>query len=117
MDQRDAFRVLASADRQLILHELVDHDGSISVDALSEQVAARRHRISTESVSDAQVDRAQVRLIHLHFPQLLERNIISVDWTDDEVSLADTEHVDVLLEAAEELDPWPPNDMPGKYSQ
>ncbi|WP_440771519.1 DUF7344 domain-containing protein [Natronorubrum sp. DTA28] len=116
MDQRDAFRVLASADRQFVLHELVDRDDSVSVDALSQAVAARRHRVSPEAVSDAQADRAQVRLVHLHFPQLMDRNIITVDWADDEVSLADTEHVDVLLEAAEELEPWPPNDMPGRYS-
>ncbi|SDJ64230.1 DUF7344 domain-containing protein [Natronorubrum texcoconense] len=116
MDQRDAFRVLASADRQFVLHELVDRDGSVSVDELSQAVAARRHRVSTEAVSDAQADRAQVRLVHLHFPQLMDRNIITIDWADDEVSLADTEHVDVLLDAAEELEPWPPSDMPGRYS-
>ena len=116
MDQRDAFRVLASADRQLVLYELVDQNEPVSIGSLSQTIAARRHRVSTETVSDAQTDRAQVRLVHLHFPQLMERDIITVDWSDDKVSLADTEHVYVLLEAAEELEPWPPNDMPGKFS-
>lgn len=111
MDRTDAFRVLASADRQLVLHELIDRDESMSVGTLSQHVAARRHRISTETVCDAQADRAQIRLVHLHFPQLMEQNVITVDWENDEVSLTDTDDVDVLLEAAEELDRWPPTDL------
>lgn len=110
MEQTDAFRLLASADRQLVLHELLDGDESTSVATLSEQVAARRHGTPPEEIDPPKVDRAQVRLVHLHFPQLLSRDIISIDWDDGEVSLTDSENVTTLLEAAEELERWPPDD-------
>ncbi|WP_338067833.1 DUF7344 domain-containing protein [Natronorubrum halophilum] len=112
LEQTDAFRVLASADRQLVLHELLalGRDESMSVTTLSERVASRRNGISPEKISVGKTDRAQVRLVHLHFPQLLSRDIISVDWDDNEVSLTDDENVETLLEAAEELERWPPED-------
>lgn len=111
MDQTDAFRILASADRQLILHELVAGTESVSVITLSQRVAARRHKIPPETVSDTQAERAQVRLVHLHFPRLEEREVITVDWDDREVALTDSENVDALLTAATELDQWPPDDL------
>ena len=111
MDQTDAFRVLASADRQLVLHELVDDSDPIAVGSLATRVAARRHKISSGAVSDEQADRAQVRLVHLHFPQLESRDIIAIDWETREVQLGDSTDVTAVLEAAEELEQWPPDDM------
>lgn len=111
MNRTDAFRVLASADRQLVLHELVRRPEPIAVGALSRRVAARRHRVRPERVSDAQAERAQIRLVHRHFPRLEERDLIAVDWDDREVSLTDDENVAALLEAAGELEQWPPNDL------
>lgn len=111
MEQREAFRVLASADRQLVLHELVEQNGVSTVDDLSRQVAARRHRIPPEKIDDKKIERAQIRLIHTHFPQLQERDIITVEWSDREVALTDEQYLNPLFEAAAELDSWPPNDL------
>ncbi|MDQ2049397.1 hypothetical protein RBH26_02750 [Natronolimnohabitans sp. A-GB9] len=111
MNDTDAFRVLASADRQLVLHELAVGDGSSGVETLACNVAARRHGLSTDTVSDEQLERAQIRLVHQHVPLLLERDVVTVDWEDEEVALADTEAVDDLFEAADELEQWPPDDM------
>ena len=111
MKRTDAFRVLASADRQLVLHELVRGPDPVTVDTLSQRVAARRHRVPPGTVSDAQAERAQIRLVHQHFPQLEERDLIAVDWKEREVSLTDSENVDALLDAAGELEQWPPNDL------
>ncbi len=116
MNRTDAFRVLASADRQLILHELVTADGPLAVETLSRHVAMRRHRLPPETVSDEQIERAQVRLVHQHFPILLERELVTVDWDRNEVALADTPALETLLDAATELDQWPPDDMPN-YSE
>ena len=111
MKRTDAFRVLASADRQLVLDELCRRSEPVTVGTLSRRVAARRHRLPPDTVSDAQADRAQIRLVHRHFPRLEDRGVIAVDWSEREVSLADGETVDTLLEAAAELEQWPPTDL------
>ena len=111
MEQTEAFRVLASADRQLVLHELLEHDGAADIDDISRQVAARRHRLSSGKIDDRMIERAHVRLVHAHFPHLQAQNLIDIDWDDGAVSLTDEEDVDQLLEAAEELDSWPPTDL------
>ena len=111
MNQMEAFRILASADRQLVLHELLERDEEACIEQISQQVAARRHRISPEKISDIKVEHAHVRLVHAHLPKLQERNIINIDWDDEEISLVDGEDIDRLLDAAEELESWPPNDL------
>lgn len=60
MKQAEAFHVLASADRQLILHELVEREGEASIDEISRQVAVRRHRILLKRL-------AVIRLIELKY--------------------------------------------------
>lgn len=111
MDQRNAFRILASADRQLVLHELAERDGTVGVDELARRVAARRHRLSSEKLDERQVDQAQLRLVHAHFPHLVEQELIDVDWEAESVELTDEESVDQLFEAADALENWPPTDL------
>ncbi|QSW99232.1 DUF7344 domain-containing protein [Haloterrigena alkaliphila] len=116
MDRREAFRVLASADRQLVLHELLERDGRASIPELSRQVAARRHRLVPEKLSDEERRRARIRLIHTHLPRMEEADVIDIVWDDTEIVLNDAE-VDKLFEAAEELDNWPPNDLLGRRAR
>lgn len=111
MDRLEAFRVLASADRQLLLHELVERDEPVSIGELSRQVAARRHLLSADRICDSTAERARVRLVHGPLPQLEEKGIVDVDWEDDEVSLTSNHEVDQLFAAAEELEQWPPHDL------
>ncbi|ADB63343.1 hypothetical protein Htur_4539 (plasmid) [Haloterrigena turkmenica DSM 5511] len=111
MKKTKAFHLLASADRQLILHELVNREGEASVDELSQQVAARRHRISPETISSNKIERAKVRLVHTHLRQLVGMNIINVDWNEKTVAFSNDEETDRLFEAAEELESWPPDDF------
>lgn len=109
MNQTEAMRILASADRQILLHELLLADGEASVEELSRQVAVRRHRTSLDHLDDEHVDRARVRLVHAHLPHLAERTV--VDWSDGEVAFRDADRVDDLLDVAEELDQWPPDEL------
>ncbi|MCU4972775.1 hypothetical protein OB955_08485 [Halobacteria archaeon AArc-m2/3/4] len=111
MKQTEAFRVLASADRQLVLHTLVERGREVTVEELSRQVAARRHRLAPEQIDDQQVERARVRLVHTHFPHLVERNVVEIDWSERVVTLSDDECLGELFDAAEELDGWPPTDL------
>lgn len=107
MRETEAFRVLASADRQLLLHELVCTDEPATEGELSRKVAARRHQISPETISEEKIERAHVRLIHEHLPLLLDLNVIERDG--DRVALTDACR-DQWLEAAKTLEVWPPDD-------
>ena len=111
MDQSDAFRTLASADRQLLLHELLEADGTVSVDDLSRRVAARRHRIPLEKIDERMVERARVRLVHSHLPHLEDRDLVAVDRERETVAFEDDERVARLFEAADELEHWPPTGL------
>lgn len=111
MEQTDAVRLLASADRQLVLHELVDRDGTASIGTLSRRVAMRRHQVSHGRLSERQIHRAEIRLLHIHVPFLNERDVVAVDWDREDVSLGDRGAVETVLEAPAELDQWPPDDL------
>ena len=111
MDQREAFRVLASADRQLVLHELVERGGEATVETLSRQVAARRHRIPSTTVDADKVARARIRLVHIHVPILQETDVATVDYDEEAVILTENASLDRLFDAADQLDSWPPDDL------
>nr|WP_317176181.1 hypothetical protein [Halovivax sp. KZCA124] len=111
MERTEAYRVLTSADRQLVLHELVESNGAVAIDDLSRRVAARRHRISPDQISDTKTQRARVRLVHTHFPLLRDKKVITVDWDTRQVSLTSDENREHLFEAAKVLDSWPPDDF------
>ncbi|WP_226040694.1 hypothetical protein [Natrinema sp. DC36] len=108
MESTEAFRLLASADRQYLLYELHDGTGESTVEELSRRIAIRRHRTTSEKISIPEIDRARVRMVHIHLPSLIEQGVVDVDWSDGTVTLTDDPSVDVLFEAAEELDEWPP---------
>ncbi|GAB3674375.1 hypothetical protein GCM10028856_30010 [Halopiger thermotolerans] len=107
----EAFRILASADRQLVLHELVDGDDPRRIAEISRQVAARRHRTPPERIDETKVERARVRLVHNHLPRLREHGVINVDRDENEISLSDRDATAQLFDAAAELNSWPPNDL------
>lgn len=109
MERTEALHLLASADRQYALHELLSATDETTVEELSRLVAARRHRTRPEKLSEAEIERAQVRLVHTHLPRLVENGIVTVDWTDGRVVVTDSGPVDDLLEAGEELPEWPPD--------
>lgn len=110
VDRTEAFRVLASADRQLVLHELTEGNET-TIEGISRQVAARRHRIDPERITDGKVERAHIRLVHTHFPRLREVGLVDIDWDDGEVAFTDEECVDQLFDAAAELESWPPDEL------
>ncbi|RDI73015.1 hypothetical protein DWB78_04870 [Halopelagius longus] len=105
MKETEAFRVLGSADRQILLHELVRADEGMAEEELARRVAARRHRTSPDSLGEEDIERAHIRLAHFHFPLLRDLRII--EQNEDEVCLTESERRDQLLEAAAELDEWP----------
>lgn len=110
MDRMEAFHILASADRQIILHELSKENKEAHITELSRRVAARRHRIPPEKISRTKIKRARVRLVHDHLPRLQEKGILTIEWDENELSLATGEDVDQLFDAATEVDSWPPED-------
>ncbi|WP_455429880.1 DUF7344 domain-containing protein [Natronococcus zhouii] len=111
MDQTEAAHALASADRQILLHELVERNGEGTITELSREVAARRHKIPLEKVNNEKSKRAQVRLIHTHLPQLVEKNILTINRKDRTVAFGKQKEIDQLFEVATELESWPPTDL------
>lgn len=111
MNQMEAFRILASADRQIVLHELLETDGEASVEELSQRVAARRHKIASDRIGERKVKRARTRLVHSHLPKLQETGVITVDWAENEMALRDGVELDRLFDAAAEVESWPPDDL------
>lgn len=103
--------ILASADRQIVLDELLVRNEELAVETLSEIVAARRHKLSPESVTETMVKQAQIRLVHEHLPTLADAGIINVSWSTQTITLCDGENTTRLLETAAELDNWPPADL------
>lgn len=108
MKETEAFKALSSADRQILLSELVRADGVVTEAELARRVAARRHHLSPKSVGGEEIDRAYIRLVHFHFPLLRELNVIEQDG--EEVALTESEQRTQLLEAARELEEWPLDD-------
>ncbi|WP_049927108.1 DUF7344 domain-containing protein [Halopiger goleimassiliensis] len=112
MERTDAYHVLASADRQHVVHELSTRRSDPELSTLARAVAARRHRIDPESVPDEYVDRARVRLIHTHLPKLDEHGVVSYESDGDRIALEEDDTVERLLEVADELPAWPPDRRP-----
>ena len=111
MEEPEALRVVASADRQIVLQELSEANSTISVKELSRKVASRRNRTPPSSISDKRVRYAQIRLVHRHLPLLEDRDVIDAAWRDGEVKFTDEESVEQLFQVADDLQNWPPDDL------
>lgn len=109
MKETKVFRALSSADRQILLYELVNADEPVRERELSREVAARRHQVPPGQLDDVKIKRAQIRLVHLHLPMLSELNVIERD--DDLVAPINGAWEDELHDAAEVLDVWPPDNF------
>lgn len=109
MKETEAFKALSSADRQILLSELVRADDVVTEGELARRVAAHRHQLSPKSVDREEIDRAYIRLVHFHFPLLRELDVIEQEG--DEVALTESEQRTQLLEAARELEEWPLDDL------
>lgn len=109
MKETDALQALASADRQILLRELVQTDGGVDETELARKIAADRHNLPPEAVSEEKVERARVRLYHVHLPLLSDLDI--VDWEDGTVAFTDDERRDQLLDVASEFGDWSPADQ------
>ena len=111
MEQSEAYRVLASADRQHVVHELSTRCTDPELGMLARAVAARRHRTDPASLSPDDVDRARIRLVHTHLPILDDFGVVTYE-DDDSIALVDDESVEYLLEVADDLPGWPPDRRP-----
>ena len=108
--------MLASADRRLVVHEVIERDQTVTLEGLSRSVAARRHQIPAEDLDDRKIGRARYRLRHTHLPKLAGEGIIDSNW-EEAVSLANGERVDRVFGFTEELDCWPPDGSLGYPSR
>jgi|GEM_PF-1761478 len=108
MEGTEVFRALGSADRQILLYELVTTDGPVIEAALARTVAARRHQIPREAVREPTAHRARIRLVHIHLPMLVDMDVVTRG--EDEVALTGDACRERLIEAADVIGAWPPDD-------
>ncbi|OVE85479.1 DUF7344 domain-containing protein [Natronolimnobius baerhuensis] len=113
MNRTETVHILASADRQIILDELLVREDPIPIEALSRIVASRRHKLPPANVTETRVEQAQSRLVHKHLPELADSATIDIDWSSETVTLCEGDSLQQLLETAAELDTWPPTDLQG----
>lgn len=109
MEEKEAFRALSSADRQILLYVLVTAEEPVATEELSRKVAAGRHQTHPEETSDEKIERALVRLVHVHLPLLADMDIIERDG--ETVTLDDETCREQLAESADILDIWPPDGL------
>jgi hypothetical protein len=92
MDSRTALNLLANADRQHIVEELLENDGRSNVGVLSQQLAARQRNDADE----LKQEQAKLELHHNHLPRLADHGVIEYDHRTG----------DVVLREVSELEPY-----------
>ncbi|ELY54910.1 hypothetical protein C491_17474 [Natronococcus amylolyticus DSM 10524] len=99
MNQHEAFEILADADRQHILYELVENDGVSTVSDLSQRIAS-----CSDTAHETAFKHAKVSLVHNHLPRLEHYGVLEYDTRSGDVVLTDTGSVEPILNAAEEVE-------------
>lgn len=101
MNLQEACNILADADRQHIIYELVENDGLSTISDLSQQIASCSE---TSEENDTALKRAKISLVHNHLPRLEDHGVIEYDARNGDVVLTNADRVEALLNATEELE-------------
>ena len=75
----DAFAVLASERRRILLRRLRAVDGHASVRDLARAVTASERDADPETVSEEAIERVSVTLHHVHLPKLADAGYLRYD--------------------------------------
>jgi hypothetical protein len=99
MNQPEAFEILAAADRQHILYELVENDGFSTISDLSQRIA-----FHSDNEHETAFKHAKISLVHNHLPRLEDYGVLEYDTRSGDVVLTDAGSVEPLLNTAEEVE-------------
>lgn len=103
----DVFEMLSNARRRHVVHYLLQHDETVTLRALSRQIAAWENNVAPEDVTSKQRKRVYTALHQSHLPKLDECGVI--DFNDDRSLITPTERVSDLQVYLEVV---PDNEIP-----
>lgn len=72
----DLFHLLSNQRRRYVLRYLANHEGSVEMRTLTEQVAAWEHDTTLETLTSTQRQRVYIPLYQNHLPKLAAHDII-----------------------------------------
>ncbi|MDG5821520.1 hypothetical protein [Natronococcus sp. A-GB7] len=93
MDSQTALNLLANADRQHIVEELLENGGRSNVGVLSQQLAARRRN----NADELQQEQARLELHHNHLPRLADHGVIEYDQRTGAIVLREVTELEPYL--------------------
>lgn len=73
-----AFEVLSQSQRRHVIQYLIDNETPVSIQKLSQYVAARDRQTSSAAITAGERDEVCARLIHVHLPKLVAFELI--EW-------------------------------------
>lgn len=104
LTQDTVYDLLSNGRRRFVISRLRRAEGPVSVNELSEAVAAWENGIPEEELTDKQIKRVYVSLYQIHIPKLDEAGLVAYDKESGQVQ---------LTEAVSELDSYLPRQDEG----
>ncbi len=107
--QDTVYEVLSNARRRFVISRLRRADGAVSINDLSEAVAAWENDVPQAELTDKQIKRVYVSLYQIHVPKLDEAGLVEYDKDSGLVELtpAVSELESYLPEEETEQEPYP----------
>jgi len=111
LTQDTVYDLLSNKRRRFVISKLRRADGAVSVNELSESVAAWENGVDVDELTDKQTKRVYVSLYQIHIPKLDEAGLVEYDKESGQVKLTPTvsELDSYLPEQADDGDadvPW-----------
>ncbi|MFW5938922.1 MAG: DUF7344 domain-containing protein [Halolamina sp.] len=111
LTQDTVYDLLSNKRRRFVISKLRRTEGAVSVNELSEAVAAWENGIEIDELTDKQIKRVYVSLYQIHIPKLDEAGLVEYDKDSGQVQLTSTvSELDSYLpqQADDSADvPWP----------
>jgi len=90
LTQDTVYDLLSNKRRRFVISKLRRAEGPVSVNDLSESVAAWENGIEVDELTDKQIKRVYVSLYQIHIPKLDEAGLVDYDKDSGQVRLRST---------------------------
>ena len=87
LTQDTVYDLLSNRRRRFVISKLRRADGAVSVNELSEAVAAWENDVEIDELTDKQIKRVYVSLYQIHIPKLDEAGLVAYDKDAGQVEL------------------------------
>lgn len=101
------FDLLSNPRRRFVLHYLKEHDGTVELNDLAAEIAAKENDVPKEELTSQQRKRAYVSLYQTHVPKLEEVGVIEYDSETGQITLTEqADQIDRHLDTSDDGRPW-----------